>query len=186
MIRINVEGRTATNLRNAVRDMDQRMAELLQEVGVSVLSNARLDFETKSRGGSGAGGITWAPLKPSTEAKKARRGRKPGKTKKGKTRKRDRVTGSHARTSQIGVDTGMLRNSAGPGFQGPDGKGGNILEVNQHQVTVGYGRTYAQYFDEGGRGPARPLLPDPVPDEWLKEIDAIVSDWTDDVFGKVE
>lgn len=186
MIRIAVQGRTPLNLRKAVRQLDSRLAELLQEVGVSVLSNAKLDFEVKSRGGTGAGGIKWAPLKPATEARKARRGRKPGKTKKGTPRKRDKVTGSRARTSQIGVDTGLLRNSATPGYQGPDGRGGNILQVDGHQVTVGYGRTYAQYFDAGGRGPARPLLPDQVPPEWQDEIDGIVNDWLADVLRVVD
>lgn len=181
MIRISVEGRTALNLRNAVRDLDQRMAELLQEVGVSVLSDAKRDFEVKSRRGTGADGVRWAELQESTEKKKARRGRKPRKTKSGKPRKRDAVTGAKFGQSQIGVDKGLLRNSSKPGFTGPDGKGGNILTVEGHAVTVGFGRDYATYFDA-----KRPLLPADLPQKWSEAVDAIVDDWITDVLRPVE
>lgn len=180
MFKIRVDSRTAAELRNAADAIDNQMAGLLQEIGQSVLSNSRLDFEAKSQGKTGAGGITWAPLEPSTERQKARRGRKPGRTKRGKTRKRDRVTGAKVGKSQIGVNTGLLRNSSKPGYTGPDGRGGNILDVNEHQVTVGYGRSYAEYFDAD-----RPLLPAEVPPEWQDDIDAIVNQWADNIFGKV-
>jgi hypothetical protein len=186
MLKITVQGDTRQRLTRAVQDMDRRLPELLQEIGVSLLSNARLDFEVKSRGGTGAGGIRWAALAESTEKQKARRGRKPKKTKKGTKRKKDSVTGAKVGKSQIGVNTGLLRNSSTPGFQGPDGAGGNVLEVTGHQVTVGFGRTYAKHFDGGGRGPARPLLPEELPQEWEGDTNAIVDDWLRDVFGEGE
>lgn len=227
MIQIAVEGRTPLNLRNAVRDLDQRLAELLQEVGTSVLSAAKLDFQVKSRGGTGAGGITWEPLSPRTIAARARKHAGVKKTRKktakltgkirdieqelkflggkGKSvkakkkklaklkwdRKWSRRTTAGAMEiasrAQIGVDTGLLRNSATPGYQGPDGKGGNVLRIDGHSVTVGFGRTYAPYFDGGtDTAPARPLLPDPVPAEWQDDIDAIVDDWLADVLRTVD
>lgn len=230
MIQISVQGRVPLNLRNAARDLDQRMAELLQEVGTSILSNSKLDFETKSRGGAGAGGVTWKPLSPKTLENRVRR-RSPSRkiveqrrkladqirqiteqikrlrrsVRKGENFKRDaaKLSSQYARIEklrqkradlmakhktmfanekgQIGVDTGLLRNSATPGFQGSDGKGGNVLRIEGSSVTVGYGRSYARYFDE-----KRPLLPDQVPQDWQADIDEIVNDWIDDVLRPVE
>ena len=72
---------------------------------------------------------------------------------------------------QIGVDTGLQLNSAGPGFAGPDGKGGNIFEQDDVSVTIGFGRSYSSYFDEH-----RKLIPDTLPDDWQKDLDDLAAE----------
>lgn len=69
---------------------------------------------------------------------------------------------------EIGVDHGLQRASAQPGFSGGDGDGGNVFKVEQHAVTVGYGRSYSAAFDE-----LRPLLPEIIPQSWWPALDAI-------------
>ncbi len=77
-----------------------------------------------------------------------------------------KMTSSH----QIGVDTGRLRDSSQPGYDGGDSKGGNLFEATEQSVKVGYGRTYAKFFDE-----KRKLLPaqDNVPQEWIAGLEKI-------------
>lgn len=69
---------------------------------------------------------------------------------------------------EIGVDTGLQRASAQPGFMGPDGQGGNVFTVDQYTVTIGYGRSYSKYFDA-----LRPLLPETLPATWTTALEAI-------------
>lgn len=88
---------------------------------------------------------------------KNRRGEKNSKRKTTKSGKAMPGAGSSA----IGIDTGLQQASASPGFQGSDGKGGNIDIVTETSVTVGYGREYSGYFDA-----ARPLLPTVLPEAW--------------------
>lgn len=214
------------------RLMMARQAELMELLGIQYLSLVKQDFEVKSRGGTGAGGIKWAELKASTLLRRLRRGKlvsgtlktgssgKIGKTstqvrqalkaleldgaikvtkdkkayKKGGTFKVIDTTvrvrqhllphaASGGKTKsgkakppggsyQIGVDTGLLRNSATPGFSGGDGKGGNILQVENARVTVGFGRSYAQYFDED-----RKLIPDILPDPWRDILGGVMISW---------
>lgn len=77
-----------------------------------------------------------------------------------------KMTSSH----QIGVDTGRLRDSSQPGYDGGDSKGGNIFEATEQAVKVGYGRTYAKFFDA-----QRKLLPsqNDVPQDWVAGLEAI-------------
>lgn len=75
---------------------------------------------------------------------------------------------------EIGVDTGLQRASASPGFQAPDGLGGNLLVITEVDVTIGYAREYSKYFDE-----LRKLFPENVPELWQTEIEAIVEDWAE-------
>lgn len=154
------------------QQMAKKKAELLEAMGVQLLADAQLDYLTKSKGGTGKDGITWKPLAPSTIRKKNRRGsQKAGrKTKSGKA-----LPGPTQ--SDIGVDTGLQRASASPGFTGPDGQGGNLFEQDEDSVTVGYNREYSGYFDE-----ARPLLPDELPQEWQEHQDQIVTDWAEKIF----
>jgi hypothetical protein len=63
----------------------------------------------------------------------------------------------------------LQQNSASPGFSGSDGKGGNVLEVTDVSVTVGFGRSYSEYFDA-----VRPLLPTALPDAWREGCEEIV------------
>lgn len=71
---------------------------------------------------------------------------------------------------QIGVDTGLQLNSAGPGYKGPDGKGGNVMTYTEDTVTVGFGRSYSEHFDKH-----RKLIPDVLPEPWRKELEGMVA-----------
>jgi len=89
--------------------------------------------------------------------------------------------------SQIGVDTGLMRNTVIPGYKAGDSKGDNIFEVQGATVTVGYGREYAPWFDEGTeRQPARPLMPNAMPPTWATAIDRVVQDWVQDIVSELE
>lgn len=80
---------------------------------------------------------------------------------------------------EIGVDTGLQRASASPGYRGTDGKGGNIFDVGRDQVTVGYGRSYSKYFDQ-----ARPLIPDPLPAAWTQDFEQRANVWATDIIQR--
>lgn len=154
------------------QEIQKQVPVLLQLLGVQVLSWARLDYEAKGRGGVGSDGIRWRPLAASTLKKKQRRGRvKPKQAKSGK------VLPGRGPT-QIGVDTGLQRASASPGFIGPDGKGGNLFTQDIKGVTVGFNRTYSKYFDE-----ARPLLPGVMPRAWQQGLEDVAQRWADEIIG---
>lgn len=161
--------RIKNQLKATRQQMAKKKAELLETMGVQLLADAQLDYLTKSKGGTGKDGVTWKPLAPSTIRKKNRRGsqKKDRKTKSGKA-----LPGPTQ--SDIGVDTGLQRASASPGFIGPDGKGGNFFEQDENSVTVGYNREYSEYFDE-----ARPLLPDELPQDWQENQEQIVTEWAE-------
>jgi len=178
-------------LRKARETLRTTLPSLLQQVGVYVLQEQKFSFESKSRGGTGADGVKWKPLADSTEVKKARKSKAfKGRQKRlralGKRLKaaksdkqRSKIVGQidglgSVPKSQIGVDRGMLRNSSTPGYAGPDGQGGNVLEVKGNRVSVEYGRSYAKWFDE-----KRPLFPTTAPQSWVDGIDSIVRDWVD-------
>ena len=150
-------------LGNVEKRIEREQKNILEAVGVKLLSFAMQDYRTKSRGGVGSDGITWKPLKPATIKSKNRRGSKRKTTKSGKAR-------PGIGSSAIGIDTGLQQNSAAPGFSGPDGKGGNVMLVTENDVTVGYGRSYSGYFDE-----ERPLLPEKLPVEWKEECEKLVA-----------
>lgn len=79
---------------------------------------------------------------------------------------------------EIGVDTGLQRASAQPGFRGPDGQGGNVLNVDTAAlaVTIGFGRSYSGHFDN-----LRPLLPADLPEPWRSECEQIITDWVEHI-----
>lgn len=160
-------------LQQASRQLQSGLPSLLQEVGVYVLQEQKLSFEAKSRGGTGADGVKWKPLKESTERRKALKSVRKSKARKDGTRKRRKLAGAVPK-SQIGVDRGMLRNSGTPGYAAPDGDGGNVLQVSGNRVVMKYGRSYAGYFDE-----VRPLFPETAPPAWVEGINLIVRDWID-------
>lgn len=154
----------------AGRDFQGEQANVLEAVGVQTLGYARLDFVTKSRGGTGSDGTTWAPLEESTVKRKANKGsakrqKNRQTTKSGKAR----PTGNKV---AIGIDAGLLLNSSQPGFSGN-------MTVDQTGVTVGFPRSYAKYFDE-----KRPLLPIRLPDAWRDGLQAIVNRWAETVLGQ--
>lgn len=179
-VRITFETNLPAMIDKVVANFDKKQAGLLQEIGQNVLSLQRLNFEKKSRRGAGDDGIVWAPLAESTERKKYLKGLK--RPRKGKWKP---LIGPVPR-SQIGVDTGLMRNCVTPGYQAPDGRGGNILEISGSSVTVGYAREYAPYFDQGnGRSPARPLMPETMPTAWQKSVESLVDDWARDVVSEL-
>lgn len=160
-------------LRRAKVAFGTQQQPVLEAMGVAVLSQSQQAYRVKSRGGMGSDGITWKPLAASTIAKRNRRGKKNAKrttTKSGKARP---IGG----TVSIGIDTGLQLNSASPGFKAVGG--GNIMRLTNTSITVGYGRSYSVYFDEH-----RPLLPDKLPEPWLKELEAIVGRWAVDLLKK--
>lgn len=205
MIEITLNQDGARDLREIADLLEQSIDDVLTAIGEELTGYIMEDFETKSRGGVGEGGIQWAPLDPRTIAKKAKRA-KGGDT-----------------STQIGVDTGLMRMSIQPLTPDLDGKGGSIFKIEGNQVSVGFGRHYAKYFDEGRpakisnrrsvskmnleehglpskrvsenqavsplmpRGqPARPLIPDEIPAEWHKAAEEIVEEWITHLFESRE
>lgn len=162
----------------------QRRREVLESVGQQLLALAHQAYIDKARGGTGSDGIKWAPLKVATVLGRLRRKELKSKkvikrskarhragtilTKgKAKSNKGNFSPGSH----EIGVNTGFQKNSARPGYQGPDGRGGNIDQMlDGDSLLTGFGRGYSEYFDKH-----RPLLPEILPSEWLEELEQLVA-----------
>ena len=178
-------------IKAAAADFERKKKTLLKRLGLQILSNAQLDYQTKGRGGTGTDGIKWTPLAESTIRAKNRKGNKQSgtaakaakKTLKGQKRggqtkqqKAAKTFLSNAANTQIGVDSGLQRASAQPEFKGPDGKGGNVFDIEETAITVGYGREYSEYFDE-----KRPLLPETLPPAWEKDLDKIQEEWADEI-----
>lgn len=186
MLKVSLQTNLHSQIAKVINDFDRKQAAMLQEVGTKVLSLQQVDFERKSRRGQGDDGVVWAPLAESTERRKFLKGvKKPRRRKDGTRAKKSMPAGTVPR-SQIGVDTGIMRNSVTPGYKAPDGDGGNILEVSGNSVTVGYGREYAPWFDQGnGRAPARPLMPEKMPQKWQESVEKVVDDWVQDIVSEL-
>lgn len=156
-------------LRLTQQRLQKEKAELLEVMGTQLLSDAQLDYLTKSRGGTGEDGVTWDPVK-NVKRKNKRGDQKEGrKTKSGKA-----MPGPG--DNDIGIDTGLQRDSASPGFIGADGKGGNLFEQDEDGVTVGYNREYSEFFDE-----KRPLLPETLPPAWVEKQEEIIRQWAEKI-----
>lgn len=153
---------------SAKKNVEQQKPEILEAIGVQVLSLAQRDYRTLSRGGTASDGRVWKALDPKTIKRKASRGRKAGVVK--------RTFGGNVlpsgNVSAIGIDTGLQMASGSPGFIGADAKGGNVFTKGPTSITVGYGRVYSKYFDA-----VRKLMPDVLPDSWRKAIDRVVAAW---------
>lgn len=134
-------------LRKARAELLADRPTVLRTIGVAILSDSQQAYRTKSRGGVGSDGIRWSPLKPSTIAKKNRRGKQNANRKTTKSGKARPAGGIVA----IGIDTGLQLASGSPGFNAAGG--GNILRITDRDVVIGYGRSYSRYFDE--KRPAR-------------------------------
>jgi len=149
----------------AKKQVVEGKSEILQAIGVQVLSLNQRDYRTLSRGGTASDGRKWKALDPKTIKRKASRGRKgPGK----RSFVGNVLPGGNI--SAIGIDTGLQFASGNPGFTAPGG--GTVFKVTVNSVTVGYGRIYSKYFDA-----QRKLMPDALPDSWRKAIDRIVQAW---------
>lgn len=162
----------------AKKKVAEGKSEVLEAIGIQVLSLAQRDYRTLSRGGTASDGRIWKALDPKTIKRKASRkgSRKAGVVK--------RTFGGNVlpsgNVSAIGIDTGLQFASGSPGFIGADGKGGNILTKGPSSITVGYGREYSKYFDA-----VRKLMPDVLPDNWRKAIDRIVAVWIQKIIAGI-
>lgn len=229
------EGQLIDGVTAAEEGWRQFRHNMLENIGVQILSFVKLDYVAKSRGGTGTDGIKWKPITVATILARLRKaGHLKSKSVKGskipagvpltakqrsvrvvaKTVKanealfrelakagvkfRDKKSGrvikgtqSRAKAGtyigvsqktakrkvnispgsyQIGVDTGLQLNSASPGYQAPDGKGGNVTDYSESSVTVGFGRSYSEHFDKH-----RKLIPDTLPDPWRKTLEGMVA-----------
>lgn len=193
-----------------VRRLSDAMPTLMDQIGVQVMALSRQDYRTKARGGTGSDGISWQPLTRETIearvrsraparrivaqrkqlAEQIRQTRGKGSTRKiARLRERrkklldrlnklvDREVAKH----EIGVDTGLQRASAKPGYRGPDSKGGNVHRIDADEVTVGYGREYSGWFDE-----KRKLLPEELPDSWTEKLERIVTTTAETIAQEIE
>lgn len=97
------------------------------------------------------------------------------------SRKLDSMVIAEMSQYQIGVDQGLQRASAAPGFNDPaktwrlnppDDKGQNLFQVNGNTVTLGYSRSYSEAFDS-----ERPIFPEQLPTSWKEDADEAVDDW---------
>jgi hypothetical protein len=184
-----------TYLDQAAATLNRHGQELHRIAGVYVLNQSRLAYIAKSKGQQGSDGITWKPIARATAEARVRR-RAPARRIVAKRRELARkasaeknptvraklvkqreaengkmqalIDAEHAK-AKIGIDTGLQINSAQPGYQPPDGQGGNVCRLQANQVTVGFGRSYSTYFDE-----KRQLLPEKLPIAWEQGLSRIL------------
>lgn len=158
-----------------------RRRDLLKLLGTRLLSENRKDFQKKSTGGVGLDGIKWKPLAESTIARKSRRGKK--------NAKRKTTAGGITRPTAgavIGVDTGLLRASSQPGFAKSETKDGktrrasNVFIVKPNEITIGYAREYADFFDS-----ERKLFPERIPPGYAKALDETAQRFLDKITREV-
>jgi len=157
-------------LETAKQQIQDDKQQLLQAIGVTILSLNQLDYRTLSRGGTASDGRRWAALDPKTVKRKASRGRGEGS----KARTGSGKVLPVGNVSAIGIDTGLQFASGSPGFDSPGG--GNVFEVSQTNVKVGYGRSYSKYFDM-----KRKLIPDTLPASWRQLLESIVDRWLQNI-----
>lgn len=187
------------SFRQAQRELRQQRPAVLHECGVQLLSLAREAYVTKSQGGTGSDGIQWAKLSRATIEQRVR-SRGPARqivaerkrlaeqiqTTKGKgaparikqlrarratlSARLQALVDAEFQRHAIGIDTGLQLNSSQPGFIPADGQGGGLFQVGENFVTVGFARSYSRHFDE-----KRKLLPDSIPENWQRRLDAIVA-----------
>lgn len=158
------DNRTSEALRSVPAIMESEQRDHMESIGLYLVSECKIDFEAKSRGGE-SHKIKWKSLNPSTERAKARKGGWKG------------ATSETPPSSQINVDTGLLRNSQTPGFSalGADDE----FRASEESVTVGYGMKYAKYVDE-----VRTLIPNETPKEWVEECEKMTQEWLEELIRK--
>lgn len=109
----------------------------------------RRQFDTAGE----AGGQRWAPLRPSTRARRLRRG------------------GNRGGLDRPLWDMGELRASLVK--TGPR----SIRRITRTEYERGTAVPYAAVHQRGtGRIPARPIVPDPLPEDVLRQIEGVVAD----------
>lgn len=149
--------------------VEQDMRDLLDELGTYAMAEVKDNFEALSRRKAGADGTKWKELEVETEIAKAKKGGWKPRNKKGERKTPPK--------SQIGVDTGLMRNAVVPGYSGGD-KIYNI-DARARRVTVGFGREYAKHFDK-----LRPLIPERTPEAWVQQMEEIVGDFVEDMMRR--
>lgn len=158
-------------LAGTTADPNGVVQQLMMRIGVAALSQVQQDFIRKSRGGTGKDGITWAPLRPATIARRLAKERRLSRRRRGKSK-----AAMHAGKIDIGRDTGRMLASLSPGVEDrPSGAPGQVFRTATGTVTVGTMVPYAQRFHSGGSNPyqvARPLWPEDgtIPDAWWPAI----------------
>lgn len=120
---------------------------LLQRFGIQLLSWAKQDYISRSRGGQDPAGNKWQPIKGATKDARTRR-MASFKRLKGKD-SRDRALAAARPSARIGIDRGILLASLT--FRDPN----SILQVERDSVTVGSkvidpktGVGYGPFFDK--------------------------------------
>lgn len=151
MLKIELKSTAGRDLQQITDELRNGLDDVLTGIGMELAGFVSEDFERKSRGGTGEDGIKWAPLAESTIKKKAKRA-KGGDT-----------------STQIGVDTGLMRSTIQPGFK-PSGSDGGGVQVKGHEVEVAFGRRYAKFFDEGRPAKTR------TKQKPLEEIKKLIAD----------
>lgn len=195
----------AIRIRAAQGKLESDRQNLLSTLGTQLLSLAQQSYVTKARGGTGDDGIRWAKLSRATIEARVRR-RAPARNivrqrrdlakqirgltkakdapkrkaliakRKSLTAKLEAMIDKEMAQHEIGVDTGLQRSSATPGFKGSDGKGGNIKTITGDSVTVGYARNYSKWFDE-----KRPLMPKELPPPWVEKLEKTTQTWAEKI-----
>lgn len=207
MLRFIVTTDLPENLRLTEQALDSEMSTLLERLGTQLLDYQKFDFEKKSRGGTGEDGTRWEPLSQATEILKAKRGKgyKAPSTARAQLRRRlkrtkdvdkrakikEQIEATHQQAipkSQIGVDTGHMRNAVNPGYraQNQGFSVENVFNINRTEVTVGYRVQYGTWFDEGtANQPARPLMPNTLPRRWEDGLQKIVDEWAGELLERI-
>lgn len=192
-------------LDQARTNLQRELPTVLRSVGEQLLSFARRDYTTLSRGGATADGRQWKPLSPSTVAARVRNrptarriisqrhdlarqirnlnGPQSSK-RKAVLRKRRAALGAQLKSmigaeltqAEIGIDTGMQQAAGRPGFVGPDGLGNNILKVDTQNASVTVG--YGRDYSNDF-DVERPILPDSVPESWIDAATSTVQLWAE-------
>lgn len=73
---------------------------------------------------------------------------------------------------QIGVDTGLQIGTLQAGKKTKPGSTGPSLSYEPGAVVVAAATNYAEYFDK-----ARPIIPDHLPEDWIKEFDELLEEF---------
>ncbi len=213
--------------------------ELLENIGIQLLSFSQEAYTVKSTGETGDDGIRWAPITVQTILARLRRAGhlkshslKTSKLPKGVAKAprqrvaikvtskgakgqgnselfdalakagvvfRDKKTGKRLTTGkraavgahvrirgksslkntvnvsgyEIGVDKGLQRASATPGYKANPNQ---VFDITEEFVTVGYGMNYSKYFDA-----KRKLFPDTLPAEWVTELESLAAQHNEQV-----
>ena len=154
--------------RSAREQIQASQPDRLEQMGRQFFELSHEDYLTKAEGGVGRDGIRWAPNKPETIRRKLRtRGivRGPGAIHRTLFGGSDQAADFYGIPGfMIGVDTGATLAAAEP-----EGSPDTVFEIDTDSILVGYGTAYAWYFDA-----ERELIPDPLPEEYVKPLEAIV------------